>query len=129
MRCYVVEDGCLGHSGASTISSQVHDGNCTDSWQNLATKPWAPTPVRRQAPVTLIHSGKQRVGTGGKKMLNAPHIIVTPSSRHTDKKISTTTQCKWNSMHAQVWQNHWQCLATLSPQVFNTANGLQNFKN
>lgn len=37
--CYVVEVGCLGHSGASTISSQVQDGNCTDSWQNLATQP------------------------------------------------------------------------------------------
>lgn len=65
--CYVVEVGCLGHSGASTISSQVQDGNCTDSWQNLATQPWAPTPLRRQAPITLIHSGKQRVRRGRNK--------------------------------------------------------------
>jgi len=70
-----VEVGCLRHPGAATIGSQLQDGDHTDGWQNLTTQPLAPTPLIRQAPVTLIHSGKQRVGEGREqKLLNAPHI-------------------------------------------------------
>ena len=29
--CYYVEVGCLRHCGASTIGSQLQDGDCTDS--------------------------------------------------------------------------------------------------
>ena len=42
-----LEVGCPKHPGASTIGSQLQDGDCTDGWQNLTTQPWAPTPSRR----------------------------------------------------------------------------------
>ena len=34
-----LEVGCLRHPGASTIGSQLQDGDCTDGWQNLTTQP------------------------------------------------------------------------------------------
>ena len=53
---------------------QLPDGDCTDGWQNLTTQP--------SAPVTLIHSRKQRVGKGGnKKLLDAPHIMLLLPAR------------------------------------------------
>ena len=37
--CRSVEIGCLRHPGASTIGSQLQDGDSTDGWQNLTTQP------------------------------------------------------------------------------------------
>ena len=37
-----MEDGWLKHPGASTIGSQLLDGNRSHGWQILATQPWAP---------------------------------------------------------------------------------------
>ena len=72
---------CLRHPGASTIGSQLQDGDYTDGWQDLTTQPWFFTPPRRQAPITLIHGGKQRLGRGeNKKHLNAPHIMLLLST-------------------------------------------------
>ena len=34
-----VEVGCLRHPGATTIGSQLQDGDRTDGWQNLTTQP------------------------------------------------------------------------------------------
>ena len=34
-----MEVGCLRHPGASTISSQLLDGDCSHGWQILATQP------------------------------------------------------------------------------------------
>ena len=34
-----LEVGCPKHPGASTIGSQLQDGDCTDGWQNLTTQP------------------------------------------------------------------------------------------
>ena len=48
------------HPETSTIGSQCHNGDCTNDWQNLSLHA-----LTRQAPVTLIHSGKQRVEKGG----------------------------------------------------------------
>ena len=62
-----VEVGCPRHPGVTTIGNQLQDGDRIDGWQNLTTQPWAPTPSIKQAPVTLIHNEKQRVGKGGNK--------------------------------------------------------------
>ena len=72
-----MEAGCPRHPGATTIGRQLQDGDCTDGWQNLTTQPWAPTPLVRQAPITLIHNGKQRAGKGREQeSLNAPHVML-----------------------------------------------------
>ena len=34
-----VEVGCLRHTGVTTISNQLQDGDRTDGWQNLTTQP------------------------------------------------------------------------------------------
>ena len=34
-----VEVGWPRHPGASTVGSQLQDGDCTDGWQNLTTQP------------------------------------------------------------------------------------------
>ena len=44
--------------GASTIGNQLQDEESTNDYQNLTTQPWAPTPPRKPAPLTLINSGK-----------------------------------------------------------------------
>ena len=74
--CRSLEVGCRKHPGVSTIGSQLQDGDCIDGWQNLTTQPSSEPPRLRekQAPVTLIHSGKQRVGREGTK--TAPHTML-----------------------------------------------------
>ena len=42
-----MEVGCLRHPGASTIGSQLLDGDHSHDWQIQATQPWAPTPSQR----------------------------------------------------------------------------------
>ena len=44
-----MEFGCRRNPGASSIGSQLQDGDCTDGWQNLTTQPSAPRP-RPSAP-------------------------------------------------------------------------------
>ena len=72
-----VEVGCLRHPGASTIGSQLQDGDCTDGWQNLTTQPWAPTPPRKNRHPSHWYTVESR-GWGGReqKPLNAPHIML-----------------------------------------------------
>ena len=57
-----MEVGCLRHPGASTISSQLLDEDCSHGWQILATQPWVPTQYEEHAPVTLLKQWKE----GGK---------------------------------------------------------------
>ena len=60
----------------------------------MAGKTWQPSheppcPWEKQAPVTLIHSGKQRVGREGtKKPLNAPHIMLLLPATLINKRYS-----------------------------------------
>ena len=57
--------GCLWYPGASTIGSQLLDGDCSHGWQILASQPWAPTQKGEQAPVTLCEQWKRGREVGG----------------------------------------------------------------
>ena len=67
-----VEVGCLRHPGASTIGSQLQDGDCSDGGQNLTTQPWAPMPPEKTG---TCHTDTQWKADGGdgtqQKLLNA----------------------------------------------------------
>ena len=53
------------HLGASTIGSQLLNGDRSHGWQIKATQPWAPTRKEtKQAPVTLIKQWKEKEGQG-----------------------------------------------------------------
>ena len=62
-----LEVGCPKHPGASTIGSQLQDGDCTDGWQNLTTQPWAPTPPRRMGTRHTDTQWKAEGGEAGNK--------------------------------------------------------------
>ena len=55
---------CLRHLGASTIGSQLLDGDCSHGWQIQATQPWAPT--RKEIKTGNRHTDKtvERRGKG-----------------------------------------------------------------
>lgn len=75
-----VEVGCPRHPGASAIGNQLQHREYTNGWQNLTTEAWAPTPLRRRAPITLIHSGTRKVGkVGNKIMLLLPANLILNS--------------------------------------------------
>ena len=75
LHCYE-EVEYLRHPGLSTIGNQLQDGDYSNGSQNLTTLPRTPTLPRRQAPVTLIHSGKYRGQEARWKSLNTPHAIL-----------------------------------------------------
>ena len=63
-----VEVGCLRHPGASTIGSQLLDGDCSHGWQIHAER-------EKQAPVTLIKQWTGREGgTGGDSLQGVPML-------------------------------------------------------
>ena len=72
-----LEVGCLRYPGASTIGSQLLDGDCSHGWQILASQPWAPMQKGGQAPVTLSEQWKRgrEVEGGGGLEDELPHKI------------------------------------------------------
>ena len=54
----------LRHPGASTIGSQLLDGDCSHGWQIQVTQPWAPT--RKEIKTGNRHTDKtvERTGKG-----------------------------------------------------------------
>lgn len=63
-----------GHPGASTIHSQLLDGDCSYGWQTLAIQPWAPTlqGIEVGSPVPLIKSVEKWDTRDGGMLINKP---------------------------------------------------------
>jgi len=60
-----VDVGCLRHPGASTIGSQLLDGDRSHGWQIQATQPGAITrKEKKQTPNTLIKQWNKKEGQG-----------------------------------------------------------------
>jgi len=72
-----VEDGCLRHPGATTIGSQLQDGDRTDGWQNLTAM--SPHALDKTGTCHTPTQWKAKGGEGRKQKHNAP------TSRPTDK--------------------------------------------
>ena len=70
-----MEVGCLRHPGASTIGSQLLDGEYSHGWQIQAAQPWVPT--QKEKKTGTCHTDKtaeRKGGTGeGKQPPRSPH--------------------------------------------------------
>ena len=94
-----MEVGCLRHPRASTIGSQLLDGDRSQGWQILATQPWAPTPSRR-----IFEPSKSMLGERGAHGWGKPEPWRTPKSEGTQwsaKWELTATIKNWKPYY--VW--------------------------
>ena len=82
--CYV-EVGCLKHPGASTTGSQLHDGDCTDGWQNLTIQPWAPHAPGKMGACHIDTQWKVKGGERRKQKKLKCSTNNAPTSHHTDQ--------------------------------------------
>ena len=61
-----MEVGCLRQPGASTIGSQLLDGDRSHGWQIQATQPWTPMQKEKKTGIRRTDETVERKGeTGG----------------------------------------------------------------
>ena len=95
-----MEVECLRHPGASTIGSQLLDGDRSHGWQIQATQQWAPTPKERNK-----KQWKEREAQGrGDSLQGVPTLRKTLMLRNTLTKTSTKLlQCPMDQEHEESW--------------------------
>ena len=82
-----MEVGCLRHPVASTIGSQLLDGDYSHDWQIQPTQPCAPMRKEKiQAPITLIKQWKEREG---RQPSRSPHSQENANAQKTMTKTLT----------------------------------------
>ena len=103
-----MEVGCQRHPGASTIGSQLLDGDRSHGWQIQATQPWAPTQKEKKTQalvVTLIKQWKEREGQGrGHSLQGVPMLRRNANAQKTSTKLPTKLLwCPMDQEHKESW--------------------------
>ena len=95
----IMEVGCLRHPGASTISSQLLDEDCSNGWQ-IAMSPNAGTGTRHT--VETVERGRERGGRGTASDMRCHTTKKKTPKTHLVRMPHYDPQARGNLTHAQM---------------------------